>query len=191
MVQWKPVGRRIAAGGQQAIQWLDVSWMAQEHSFDVVSKVNLQEVRNAIQQAQKEVATRFDFRGTSASVAFEESPPLLKVTADHQAQLRSVVDVVETKLAKRGVPLKAFAWKPPEQLPSGGMKQQAGLQQGLASEKAKEVVKVIKDLGLKVQPRIDGDAVRVAGRQIDELQAVIQTLKGKDFGVPLQVENYR
>jgi len=165
--------------------------MAQEHSFDIVSKVNLQEVRNALQQAQKEVGTRFDFRGTSASVTFEESPPVVKVSADHHAQLRSVVDVVETKLAKRSVSLKAFLWKPPEQLPSGGMKQQAVLQQGLASEKAKEIVKVVKDLGLKVQPRIDGDAVRIAGKQIDDLQAVIQTLKGKDFGVAIQVENYR
>ena len=165
--------------------------MAQEHSVDIVSKVNLQELRNALQQAQKEIGTRFDFRGSSAGVSFEESPPLLKVTADHQAQLRSVIDVVETKLAKRGVSVKAFAWKPPEQLPSGSMKQQAELQHGLSSEKAKEITKTIKDLGLKVQPRIDGDAVRVSGKQIDDLQAVIQTLKAKDFGVPLQVENYR
>ena len=110
--------------------------MGQEHSVDIVSKVDMQELRNAIQQAQKEVATRFDFRGTSASITFEESPPVVKVTADHQAQLRSVIDVVESKLAKRGVPLKAFTWKAPEQLPSGGMKQSASLQQGLSSEHA-------------------------------------------------------
>ena len=165
--------------------------MAQDHSVDIVSKVNLQELRNALQQAQKEISTRFDFRGSSASVSFEESPPLLKVTGDHQAQLRSVIDVVETKLAKRGVSVKAFAWKGPEQLPSGSMKQQAELQQGLSSDKAREITRAIKDLGLKVQPRIEGDAVRVSGRQIDDLQAVIQTLKVKDFGVPLQTENYR
>ena len=165
--------------------------MASEHSVDIVSKVNLQELRNAVQQAQKEVGTRFDFRGTSAGIAFEEAPPLLKVTADHQAQLRSVVDVIETKLAKRGVPVKAFAWKDPEQLPSGHMKQQAELQQGLSTDKAREITKVIKDLGLKVQPRIDGDSVRVSGKQIDDLQAVIQALKAKDFGVPIQAENYR
>ncbi len=165
--------------------------MAQEHSCDIVSKVDLQEVRNALQQADKEIATRFDFRGSSASVAFDESAALLKVTGDHQAQLRSVIDVVETKLAKRGVPVRAFAWKDAEQLPSGGMKQQATLQQGLSSEQAREVVKAIKDLGLKIQPRIDGDSVRVSGKQIDDLQAAVQVLKGKDFGVPLQVENYR
>lgn len=165
--------------------------MPADHSFDVVSKVNLQELRNALQQGQKEIATRFDFRGTRASILFDEAAGLLSVEADHQAQLRGVVDVIEGKLAKRGVSLRAFAWKAPEQIPSGGMKQQASLQQGLATEKARDVVKVIKDLGLKVQPRIDGDAVRVSGRQLDDLQAVIQTLKAKDFGVAIQVENYR
>lgn len=165
--------------------------MPQDHSFDIVSKVNLQELRNAIQQAQKEIGTRFDFRGTSASLVFEESPPVLKVTADHAAQLTSVIDVIESKLAKRGVPLKAFAWKDSEQLPSGGMKQQAHLQQGVPAEKAKEITRTIKDSGLKVQPRIEGDAVRVSGRQLDDLQAVIQTIRARDFGIPLQVENYR
>lgn len=165
--------------------------MAQDHSFDIVSKVNLQELRNAIQQAQKEIGTRFDFRGTSASLQFEESVGVIKAAGDHQAQLNSVLDVLHSKLAKRGVPVNAFAWKAAEQLPSGGMKRQASLQQGLASDKAREIVVLIKGLGLKVQPRIDGDAVRVSGKQIDDLQAAIQSLKSKDFGVPLQVENYR
>jgi hypothetical protein len=165
--------------------------MAQDHTFDIVSRVNLQELRNAIQQAQKEVATRFDFRGSSASIQFDESPPALKVTADHQAQLSSVVDVVETKLAKRGVALRAFVWQPAEALPSGTMKRQATLQQGLSAEQTKAVVAFLKGLGLKLQPRIDGDAVRVAGRQLDDLQAAIQALRGRDFGLPLQFENYR
>jgi len=165
--------------------------MPQDHSFDVVSKVNMQEVRNALQQAQKEIGTRFDFRGTSAAIAFEESPPTLKVNADHEAQLNSVKEMVESKLAKRGVPLKAFAWQDSERVPSGAMKRQAVLQQGLSAEKAREVVKAIKDTGLKVQVRIDGDAVRVSGKQIDELQAVIQMFKNRDFGVPIQAENYR
>ena len=165
--------------------------MAADHSFDIVSKVSLQEVRNAIQQAQKEIATRFDFRGSGASVTFEESPAVLKVTGDHQGQLRGVVDVVEGKLAKRGVSLKAFGWNDPERLPGGRMKQQATLQQGLSSEKAREITKAIKDLGVRVQSRIDGDAVRVVGKQIDDLQAVVQALKKRDFGIPIQVENYR
>ena len=165
--------------------------MPQDHSYDVVSKVNLQELRNAIQQAEKEIATRFDFRNSSASVAYEESSLLLKISGDHHGQLRSVKDVVEMKMVKRGVPANAFVWKDPEPLPSGTMKQQAALQQGVSSEKAKDVVKVIKDLGLKVQPRIDGDSVRVTGRQIDDLQASMQALKAKEFGIPIQFENYR
>ena len=165
--------------------------MPADHSFDIVSKVNMQELRNALQQAEKEIATRFDFRGSCASVAFEEGDNILKVTADHQGQLRGVVDVVETKLAKRGVPVQSFGWDEPEALPSGTVKQQAKLQQGLSSEKAKEITKLIKDLGVKAQPRIDGDAVRVTAKQIDELQTIIQALKGKNLGVPLQFENYR
>ena len=165
--------------------------MAQDHSFDLVSKVNLQELRNAIQQAQKEIATRFDFQRSRASVEFEESSLTLKLAADHHAQLSSVVDVVETKLAKRGVSVKALAWKALEPLPSGGVKQQAVVQQGISSEKARELAKFVKELGLKVQPRIDGDAVRVAGKQLDDLQAVIQAIKTNDFGVAIQVENYR
>jgi len=165
--------------------------MAQEKSFDFVSKVNLQELRNAIQQAQKELGTRFDFRNTSASIVFEEAPPLLKLTADHQGQLRSVVDVLETKMSKRGVSTKVWDWKAVEALPSGSVKQQAGLRQGLTAEVAKEIVRAIKDLGLKVQPRIEGETIRVSGKQIDDLQAVIRAIQAKEFGVPIQVENYR
>ncbi|MBI3333294.1 MAG: YajQ family cyclic di-GMP-binding protein [Candidatus Omnitrophica bacterium] len=165
--------------------------MGQDHSFDIVSKVNLQELKNALAQAQKEILTRFDFKGSQASVNFEESPPVLKLTADHEMQLKSVADLLEAKLVKRAVPLNAFSWKEPQTLPSGMVKQQAALNQGIPSEKAKEIVKAVKETGLKVQARIEGDSVRVAGRQIDDLQAVIQSLKGKEFGIPIQVENYR
>lgn len=165
--------------------------MAQEHSFDVISKVNLQELRNAMSQAQKDVGTRFDFRGTSAGLDFEESSLLIHVTADHSAQLKSVVEVLRGKLAKRGVAVNALVWKEPESLPSGGMKQQAQVQQGLSSEQAREITKAVKALGLKVQPRIDGETVRVVGKQLDDLQAVIRSLSGKDFGIPLQFDNYR
>jgi uncharacterized protein YajQ (UPF0234 family) len=165
--------------------------MPADHSFDIVSKINMQELRNALQQAQKELQTRFDFRGTSAGLEFDEPGGIVKLTADHDAQLRSVRDVVSGKLAKRGVAQNSLAWKEPEALPAGTVKQQAALQQGLSADKAREVVKVIKDLGLKIQPRIDGDAVRVAGKQLDDLQSAIQALRAKDFGVPLQMENYR
>ncbi len=165
--------------------------MADDHSFDIVSKVDLQELRNAVQQAQKEIATRFDFKGSSASIAFDEENSILKITADHSMQLKSVQDILDTKMVKRGVSLKAFTWKEPEQLPSGSVKQQATLQQGLSSDKAKEIIKVIKDLKLKVQPRIDGDKIRVASKQLDDLQTVIQSVKAKNFDVPLLMENYR
>ncbi len=166
--------------------------MAKDHSFDIVSRVNLQELKNAVQMAQKELQTRFDFKGSSAGVAFsEEKPEALKLTADHLMQLKSVVDLLQDKLGRRGVSLRSFEWKVPEQLPAGGAKQQALLQQGLSSEKAKEVVKAVKGLGLKVDAKIESDSVRVYARQINDLQAVMQGLQGKELGVPLQFENYR
>ena len=165
--------------------------MAQDHSFDFVSKVNLQEARNAIQQAQKEIGTRFDFRGSRAGVEFDEAALTLKISGDHQAQLNSVREVVEGKLSKRGVSLKSLSWAPAEQSPTGAMKQHGTFQQGLPSEKAKELAKAIRDLGLKVQPRQEGDLVRVVSKQLDELQAVIRAISAKDFGLPLQAENYR
>lgn len=165
--------------------------MGQEHTVDLVSKLDLQELRNAVQMAQKEISTRFDFRGSHAGVLFEENPPLLNITADHEAQLKSVLDVVETKLAKRGISMQALVWKAPDRLPSGGFKRQAVIQQGLSSEQAKAIVKAIKGLSLKIQPRIDKDTVRVSGKQIDDLQTVIRMVKAQDFGVPVQADNYR
>ena len=166
--------------------------MAKDHSFDIVSRVNLQELKNAVQMGQKELQNRFDFKGSSASaVLTEETPITLKLTADHLMQLKSVKDVLQDKLGRRGVSLRSFEWKEPEQLPAGGAKQQAVLQQGLTSEKAREVVKTVKGLGLKVDPKIESDSVRVYAKQIDDLQAVMQGLKDKDLGVPLQFENYR
>ena len=173
--------------------------MSKEHSFDVVSKTNLQELKNALQMAQKEIQTRFDFKGSSASVNFSAEggsasggeAVSINLTADHSVQLHSVVDLLQNKLVRRGISLKAFDWKEPEQLPSGGAKQQAVLQQGLSSEKARELSKAVKGLGIKVEARIEGDSVRVSAKQIDDLQATMQALQAKDFGVPLQFENYR
>ena len=165
--------------------------MPQDHSFDFVSKINLQEARNAVQQAHKEIGTRFDFRGSRAAVEFDEAGLTLEIRGDHQAQLNSVRDVLEGKLSKRGVSLKSLSWKPAEQSPTGAMRQADAFQNGLPSEKAKELTKAIRDLGLKVQPRQEGDLVRVASKQLDELQAVIRAISAKDFGLPLQAENYR
>lgn len=165
--------------------------MPKDHSLDIVSKVNPQELRNAVQMAQKEIQTRFDFRGSSAGILMEEKPPALKLTADHLMQLKSVVDLLQDKLGRRGVSLKSFVWKEPEQLPAGGTKQQADLQQGISSDKGREIVKAVKGLGLKVDAKIEGDSVRVYAKQIDDLQMVMQGLKEKDLGIPLQFENYR
>ncbi|MBI4355427.1 MAG: YajQ family cyclic di-GMP-binding protein [Candidatus Omnitrophica bacterium] len=165
--------------------------MAQDHTFDIVSKVNLQEVRNAALMAQKEIATRFDFRGSSAGVAWDEATLTCALTADQDLQLRNVLQLLREKLAKRGVSLKALSEGPIEQTPAGKFKQTATLQEGIVQDKAKAIVQAIKGLGLKVQPRIEGDTVRVVGKQIDDLQTVIQHLRARDFGVALQVENYR
>lgn len=166
--------------------------MPKDHSFDIVSKVNLQELKNAVQIAQKELQNRFDFKGTTASIYFsEEKPMTLKLTGDHEMQLKSVVDVLQEKLGRRGVSIRAFEWKEPERLPAGGAKQQAVLQDGISSDKAREVVKTVKGLGLKVDAKIEGDSVRVYAKQIDDLQGVMQGMKDKDLGIPLQFENYR
>ena len=153
--------------------------------------MDLQELKNAVQMTQKEIQTRFDFKGSSAGILFEEGALVLKLTADHTGQLQNVVDILQGKLVKRGVSLKALDWKEPEVLPSGGAKQEIGIRQGLSSEKAKEIAKAVKGLGLKVEARIEGDAIRVSARQIDDLQAVMQGLKQRDLDVPLQFENYR
>lgn len=165
--------------------------MPQDHSFDIVSKVNLTELNNAVVQAQKELATRFDFKGSRAAIQYDPAEGTLKLMADHSMQMNSVVDLLQNKMVKRGVPIQAIDWGTVEELPSGIVKQQAKLRQGIPSEKAKEISKVIKEMGFKVQPRIEGDAVRVYGKQLDDLQAVIQAVRNKNFGVPVQVENYR
>lgn len=174
--------------------------MAQEHSFDIVSKVDLQELRNAVQMAQKEIRNRFDLKGTRANLEWGEGQGgakgsggglSVKLQADNTLQLKAVADILESKMLKRSVSLKALNWKEPEQLPSGGAKQEAWLIQGIPPEKGKEIVRAIKALNLKVQPRIDGDAVRVSAKQIDDLQAAIQSLRGQEFGLPLQFTNYR
>jgi cyclic-di-GMP-binding protein len=165
--------------------------MAQEFSFDVVSKVNLQEVSNALQQASKEIATRFDFRGSKSGVELDEKELQLILTSDDEGKLKSVVDILETKLVRRGVAVKALDYGKVEPAAGGTVRQAAKIQQGIPSEKAKEMVRAIKDRKLKVQAAIQGDQVRVSGRNKDDLQEAITLLKGGDFGLPLQFTNYR
>jgi uncharacterized protein YajQ (UPF0234 family) len=165
--------------------------MAQEFSFDVVSKVDLQEVQNAVQQASKEISTRFDFRGSKSKIEWNEKDLALTLTSDDEGKLKSVKDILETRLVKRGVAVKSLDYQKVEPAAMGTVRQVAKIQQGIASEKAKEIVKAIKDRKLKVQAAIQGDQVRVSGRAKDDLQEVMALLRGADFGVPLQFTNYR
>jgi cyclic-di-GMP-binding protein len=165
--------------------------MAQEFSFDVVSRVDLQEVANAVQQASKEIATRFDFRGSASKIAWNEKELTLTLTSDDAHKMKSVVDILETKLVKRGVAVKALDYGKVEDSAGGTVRQTVKVQQGISSEKAKDIVKAIKDRKLKVQASIQAEQVRVTGRNKDDLQAVMGILKAGDFGLPLQFTNYR
>ena len=165
--------------------------MAQGFSFDVVSKVDLQEVLNAVQQASKEIATRFDFRGSKSKVEWNEKELTLTMTSDDEGKLKSVKDILETRLVKRGVAVKSLDYQKVEPAAMGTVRQDVKIQQGIASEKAKEIVKAIKDRKLKVQAAIQGDQVRVSGRAKDDLQEVMTLLRAGDYGVPLQFTNYR
>ena len=163
--------------------------MAQEFSFDVVSKTDMQEVANAIQQAQKELAQRFDFKGSKSSI--ELSGDEIILISDDEGKMRSVKDVVETKLVKRGVALKALDYGKLEQSLGGTVRFHAKIVQGIESEKAKAIVKAIKDAKLKVQASIQSDQVRITGRSKDDLQKAMALIREKDFGIPLQFTNYR
>jgi hypothetical protein len=165
--------------------------MPQDFSFDVVSKVDLQEVSNAVQQASKEISTRFDFRGSASKIELHEKELEIVLTSDDEHKMKSVVDILETKLVRRGVAVKAIDYGRIEPAAGGTVRQAAKIQQGIPSEKAKEIVKAIKDRKLKVQASIQSDQVRVSGRVKDELQTAIALLKERDFGLPLQFTNYR
>ncbi|MEP6801339.1 MAG: YajQ family cyclic di-GMP-binding protein [Acidobacteriota bacterium] len=165
--------------------------MATEFSFDVVSKVDLQEVSNAVQQASKEIATRFDFRGSASKIEWNEKELELTLASDDAHKLKSVVDILETRLVKRGIAVKALDFGKIDDAAGGTVRQVVKIQQGIVSEKAKEIVKAIKDRKIKVQAAIQGDQVRVSGRNKDDLQSAQTLLRGGDFGVPLQFTNYR
>jgi uncharacterized protein YajQ (UPF0234 family) len=163
--------------------------MAQQNSFDIVSEVNRAEVTNAINQTIKEVRQRFDFKGSSATVVLEANE--LTLTAEDETRLRNMNDIFQQKLVRRGVPLKALSYGNLEPAAGGTVRQKVQIQQGIPQEKAKEVVRFIKDSKAKVQASIQGDIVRVSGKDRDTLQAVIASLKGQDFGIDMQFSNYR
>ncbi len=163
--------------------------MAQQNSFDIVSEVDRAEINNAINQTIKEVRQRFDFKGSSATVALEANDLIL--TAEDETKLRNMNDIFQQKLVRRGVPLKALSYGSVDPAAGGTVRQKVEIQQGIPQEKAKEVVRFIKDSKAKVQASIQGDIVRVSGKDRDTLQGVIADLKGKDFGIDMQFSNYR
>ena len=163
--------------------------MAQQNSFDIASEVNRAEVVNAINQTIKEVRQRFDFKGSAANVALVEHE--LVLTAEDEMKLRNMNDILQQKLVRRGVPLKALNYGTVEPAAGGTVRQIAQIQQGIPQEKAKEIVRFIKDSKAKVQAAIQGDVVRVSGRDRDTLQEVIAKLKARDFGIHMQYTNYR
>jgi uncharacterized protein YajQ (UPF0234 family) len=160
-----------------------------ESSFDVVSSVDLQEVKNAIAQAMKEIVTRFDLKGSGSDIQLSGEELIL--TSADEFKLKAIRDVLETRLVKRAVPLKAFTYGVVEKALGGTAKQKASMQKGIPTDKAREIVKIIKGTRLKVQASIQGDQVRISGKNRDDLQAVIRTLKETDLGIDMQFTNYR
>src|SRR5262245_41391831 len=161
-----------------------------ENTFDIVSKVDLQEVSNAIQNALKEVHTRFDLKDSKSDIQLEGKDSIVLSSVD-EYKLKAVNDVLQGKLVKRGVPLKALTYGVIEPAAGSTVRQKITMQQGIPTEKAKEIVKVIKDSKKKVQASIQGDSVRVSGKDRDTLQEIIALLRGRDFGIDMQFTNYR
>lgn len=162
--------------------------MAKSNSFDIVSKTDLNEVRNAVNQTVKEVRQRFDFKGSCSNVDIEEGTALV-LHSDDDYKLRSLTEILEQKLVKRGVSLKALSPGKVEPAAGGSVRQTVSIQQGIPTEKAKEISKFIRDTKLKVQASIQGDTVRVSGKDRDVLQQVIALLREKDFQIDMQFTN--
>jgi len=163
--------------------------MAKENSFDIVSKTDYAEVTNAINQTTKEVSQRFDFKGSKATVELQAKD--LMLSAEDETKLRNMNDILQGKLLKRGISLKALEYEKIEPAAGGTVRQLVKIQQGIPIEKAKEVVKFIKDAKLKVQASIQGETVRISGKDRDTLQDVIGKLKATDFGIDMQFDNFR
>src|SRR2546423_14343333 len=164
--------------------------MATENSFDIVSKVDLQEVSNAIQNALKEVHTRFDLKDSKSNIEMEGKDAIVLSSVD-EYKLKAVTDILQQKLVKRGVPLKGLIYSAVEPAAGSTVRQKITMQQGIPIEKARDIVKTIKNSKKKVQASIQGDLVRVSGKDRDALQEIIALLKQQDFGIDMQFTNYR
>ncbi|HTL71076.1 MAG TPA: YajQ family cyclic di-GMP-binding protein [Candidatus Eisenbacteria bacterium] len=165
---------------------------SKDHSFDVVSEINMQEVDNAVTQAQKELAQRFDFKGSNSSIELDKTEKTITLKTENEYRLKTLVDLLQTKCVKRGVSLKSLDFQKLETgMVGGSVKQVVKLQSGIVSEKAKEIIKGIKETKIKVQPMIQGEQVRVQAPKIDDLQATMAYLRKTDFGIDLQFVNLR
>jgi uncharacterized protein YajQ (UPF0234 family) len=160
-----------------------------ENTFDIVSKIDMQEVSNAVQQALKEIHTRYDLKASNSNITVEKDAIVLASQDDYK--LKAVNDVLQQKLVRRGVPLKGLSYGAIETAAGSTVRQRISMQQGIPIEKAREIVKTIKNSKSKVQASIQGDLVRVSGKDRDTLQSVIALLKQSDFGIDMQFTNYR
>jgi cyclic-di-GMP-binding protein len=162
-----------------------------ENTFDIVSKIDLNEVLNAVHQTSKEVQTRYDLKDTKSTVELNEKEHKILLASSDEYKLKAITEILGQKLVKRNVPLKGLEYGAITSAGGGTVRQEIKLQQGIATEKAKDIVKLIKDSKLKVQASIQGDVVRVSGKDRDTLQQAIALLRGKDFGIDMQFTNYR
>lgn len=165
--------------------------MAKSCSFDIVSIVDLSEVKNAVNQSLMEIRQRFDFKNSKSDIELDEKGPRLVLTSDDDHKLKSVVEILQGKMVKRGVAVKALDYGKVEPASGNTVRQEVGIQQGIPQDKGREIVKFVKGLGVKVQGQIMDDQVRVSGKNRDDLQTVIAELKQKDFGIAMSFSNYR
>jgi cyclic-di-GMP-binding protein len=162
-----------------------------ENTFDIVSKIDLNEVHNAVQQATKELQTRYDLKDSKSSIELNEKDHKILLASSDEYKLKAVTEILGQKLVKRNVPLKGLEYGTITTASAGSVRQEIKLQQGISTEKARDIVKLIKDSKLKVQASIQGDLVRISGKDRDTLQQAIALLRGKDFGIDMQFTNYR
>jgi len=160
-------------------------------SFDIVSEVDLQEMDNAVNQANKELSQRYDFKDSKASIAYDRKEKKITLVADNDFKLRSLTDILTTRMAKRGISLKSLKFNDPQRAFEGYLRQVVDICMGIDKERAKELTGIIKGLGLKVQAQIEGEKIKVSSAKKDDLQAVITHLRGLDFAIPLSFNNYR
>lgn len=165
--------------------------MAQDSSFDIVSKVDLQEVDNAVNQAKKELLTRYDFKGSKSDIVFDRKESTLKLTADNKLQMEALLSILKQRLGKRNISLKSVKFEDAEEGLGGNVKQEGKLQLGIPSEAAKEIAKHLRQSGLKIQAQIMDDQIRVSSKSKDDLQEAMAKVRAAEWEVPVQFTNFK